>query len=317
MAVLLISHDLTVVKNVCDRVYVMHNGVIVEGGKVADIFENPQAEYTKHLLNSMPKGSAVELKSELREVMECQNLSVSFPLKGGLLGRKIGQIDAVKNVSLKIPSGKTIGIVGESGSGKTTLGMAMIRLIKSQGEIIFEGTNLSKLTARDLRAHRKNFQVVFQDPYASLNPRMNIEQIIREGTDAHNLKADISAILTEVGLEPNMATRYPHEFSGGQRQRIGIARALALNPKFILLDEPTSALDLSVQSQIIDLLKKLQSERGISYLFITHDLRVIRAIAHEIAVMRDGEVIEYAPTAEIFAMPKMEYTKELIKASFL
>ncbi len=317
MAVLLITHDLTVVKNLCDRVYIMKDGDLVENGEVKEVFANPQHKYTKHLINSAPKGRAVETKDGKSQVISCENLSVTFPIKGGFFGGKIGEVQAVKNVTLAVPLGKTIGIVGESGSGKTTLGMALLKLIKSSGLIVANGNDLSKYDARQLRAHRKKFQVVFQDPYSSLNPRMTVEQIIKEGLNAHGLKDNISQTLREVGLQPEMAARYPHEFSGGQRQRIGIARAIALDPKFILLDEPTSALDLSVQSQIIDLLKKLQTERGLSYIFISHDLRVMRALAHDIAVMKDGEIIEYAPTEEIFENPKSDYTKELIKASFI
>ena len=317
MAILLITHDLTVVKNLCQRVYIMKEGELVENGKVQTVFAQPKHKYTQHLINSAPKGRAVEVSSSDGEVITCKNLSVTFTIKGGFFGGKIGEVKAVKNVSLSVLKGKTIGIVGSSGSGKTTLGLAMLRLLKSEGEITFQNKVLREYSARDLRPLRKHLQVVFQDPYASLNPRMNVGQIINEGLRAHDLTGDISGVLQEVGLEPQMAARYPHEFSGGQRQRIGIARAIALNPEFILLDEPTSALDLSVQSQIIDLLKKLQAERGISYIFISHDLRVMRAIAHEIAVMKNGEIIEYAPTEEIFKTPKTEYTQKLIKASFL
>jgi len=317
MAVLLITHDLTVVKNLCDRVYIMKDGELVENGQVAEVFANPQHKYTKHLINSAPKGRAIETIGHRPQVIGCKDLYVSFPIKGGFFGGKIGEVQAVKNVTLTVPQGKTIGIVGESGSGKTTLGLALLRLINSSGEIIFNSKDLNKYSASEMRTQRKNLQVVFQDPYSSLNPRMTVEQIIREGLDAHGLKDNISQTLREVGLQPEMASRYPHEFSGGQRQRIGIARAVALDPKFILLDEPTSALDLSVQSQIVDLLKKLQQERAISYIFISHDLRVMRAVAHEIAVMKDGEIIEYASTETIFERPKSDYTKALIKASFL
>lgn len=317
MAILMITHDLTIVKNLCDRVYVMKDGQMVENGKVKEIFENPRQPYTKHLINSAPKGAAVEVKKKAKNIVTTKNLNVTFPIKGGFFGGKISEVNAVKAANIAVPQGKTIGIVGSSGSGKTTLGMAILKLVASEGEINFEGIRIDKKNSREMRPLRKNLQIVFQDPYGSLNPRMNIGQIINEGLTAHGLKGDIGEILREVGLDAGMATRYPHEFSGGQRQRIGIARAIALNPKFILLDEPTSALDLSVQSQIIDLLKKLQKERGISYIFISHDLRVMRAIAHDIAVMKDGEIIEYAPTKEIFEQPQSEYTQQLIKASFL
>lgn len=317
MAILLITHDLTIVKNLSDRVYIMKDGELVENGNTEEVFADPKHKYTKHLINSAPKGGAIEVRKSPPEIISAENLSVTFPIKGGLFGGKIGEVKAVKNANISVQQGKTIGIVGESGSGKTTLGLALLRLIKSEGKIIFNGKDFNEFSSGETRAARKHLQMVFQDPFSSLNPRMTVEQIIKEGTEAHNIKENISITLREVGLQPEMATRYPHEFSGGQRQRIGIARAVALQPKFILLDEPTSALDLSVQSQIIELLKKLQKERGISYIFISHDLRVMRAIAHEIAVMKDGEIIEYAPTEEIFTSPKSEYTQNLIKASFL
>ena len=317
MAVLLITHDLTIVRKLSERVYVMKNGEIVESGKTEEVFANPKHEYTKKLINSAPKGGAVEVKGNSPTVIECKDLKVAFPIKGGFLGRKIGEFKAVKKISLKVPEGKTIGIVGESGSGKTTLALALLRLVKSTGKIILNGANIEEYNNKQMRPLRQNMQVVFQDPFASLNPRMTVEQIINEGLEAHNLKADIDEVLKEVGLEPEMKHRYPHEFSGGQRQRIGIARAIALNPKLIMLDEPTSALDLTVQTQIIDLLRKLQRERKISYIFITHDLRVMRAVAHEIAVMKDGHVVEYGTTKEIFENPQTEYTQKLIKAAFL
>lgn len=317
MAILLITHDLTVVKNLSDRVYIMKDGQMVENGTVKKVFATPKHAYTKHLINSAPQGLAVKVTGKPVDVVTAKNLDVTFPIKGGFFGGKIGEVKAVKNAHVNVLRGKTLGIVGSSGSGKTTLGMAILRLVDSKGEITFEDLVISKNSARELRPLRKKFQVVFQDPYASLNPRMTIEQIINEGLEAHGMTADIGAILEEVGLTAEMAGRYPHEFSGGQRQRIGIARAVALEPKFILLDEPTSALDLSVQSQIIDLLKKLQKDRGLSYIFISHDLRVMKAIAHDIAVMKDGKIIEYAPTADIFGSPKTEYTQKLIEASFI
>ncbi len=322
MAILLITHDLTIVEKMADRVYVMRNGDIVEDGKTSDIFTRPSNVYTRHLINSSPKGVAVrhaanEVNTK-NHLVEAKNLSVSFPIKGGLFGRQTGTIDAVKNAGIIVPEGKTIGIVGESGSGKTTLGMAILGLSRSKtsGEIFFCGNRIDNLALKSMRPLRHEMQVVFQDPYASLNPRMTVGQIISEGPRAHSIPVDVEKVLGEVGLSAEMANRYPHEFSGGQRQRIGIARAIALNPKFILLDEPTSALDLSVQTQIIDLLKKLQKERKISYIFISHDLRVMKAIAHEIAVMKEGEIIEYGTTRRIFDHPANDYTKELIKAAF-
>ena len=226
-------------------------------------------------------------------------------------------MEVVKDFHLHIPEGKTIGLVGESGSGKTTLAMAMLRLVNSTGKIGFAGNRIDDLSKSEMRELRREMQVVFQDPFASLNPRMTVGQIISEGPRAHGIEIDVEAILKEVGLEPEMANRYPHEFSGGQRQRIGVARALAMKPKFIVLDEPTSALDLTVQTQVIELLKNLQKKYKISYLFITHDLRVMRAIAHEIAVMKEGRLVEFAPTEEIFKNPKEKYTKNLIEAAFV
>ncbi|PIR32621.1 MAG: microcin ABC transporter ATP-binding protein [Alphaproteobacteria bacterium CG11_big_fil_rev_8_21_14_0_20_44_7] len=317
MSILLITHDLTIVEKLSDSIYVMKDGEIVENGITSQIFKNPQHKYTQHLLSSKPKGRAVAATKSPPVVIRAEKMSVSFPIKGGFFGGQIGAVDAVKNISISVSEGKTIGIAGGSGSGKTTLGMGLLRLVKTTGQIGFMGTRIDEFSPARLREMRKKMQVVFQDPYASLNPRMTIRQIIEEGLRAHNMKADMAEILAEVGLSSDMADRYPHEFSGGQRQRIGIARALALKPKFILLDEPTSALDLSVQSQIIDLLKDLQKKHKISYIFISHDLRVMRAIAHDIAVMKNGEIIEFAETEKIFNNPQHEYTRKLIKAAFL
>lgn len=317
MSILLITHDLTIVKKLSDKTYVMKQGKIVEHNTTKKLFKNPQHSYTKHLLNSEPRGCAIKSISTPPVILRAENLSVEFLTKTNFFGKALEVFKAVDNISIGIPEGKTIGIVGESGSGKTTLGMALLRLNKSSGNIGFHGTKIHDYSTDKMRELRKKLQVVFQDPFASLNPRMTVKQIIEEGPKAHGLEVDIDEILDEVGLESEMQNRYPHEFSGGQRQRIGIARALALRPEFILLDEPTSALDLSVQSQIIDLLKHLQKKYKISYLFISHDLRVMRAIAHEIAIMQNGKIIEYAATEEIFDNPKHSYTKELIKAAFL
>ena len=316
MAILLITHDLTIVKNLSHRLYVMKGGEMVESGTTASIFEYPKHAYTKKLIHSAPEGSAVRAASH-GDLVTAKNFSVNFPIKGGFLGRTIDKFKAVDNISIKIPEGRTMGIVGASGSGKTTLALGLMRLIKSEGQVVFAGKHIENLSPKQMRHLRADMQIVFQDPYASLNPRMTVEQIISEGLRAHNIEADIGAILEEVGLPREMLERFPHEFSGGQRQRIGIARAIALNPKFILLDEPTSALDLTVQSQIIDLLKKLQRERHITYIFITHDLRVMRAIAHDILVMKEGHIIEQGHTRQIFAHPKHEYTKQLIEAALL
>ena len=316
MAILLITHDLTIVKNLSNRLYVMKGGEMVESGKTSSIFEYPKHAYTKKLIHSAPEGLAVRVPSH-GDIVTAKDFSVKFPIKGGFFGRTIDNFKAVDNISIKIPEGKTMGIVGESGSGKTTLALGLMRLIRSEGQVVFAGKHIEGLSPKQMRELRADMQIVFQDPYASLNPRMTIEQIIGEGLRAHNLNADIGAILEEVGLSRDMAERFPHEFSGGQRQRIGIARAIALNPKFILLDEPTSALDLTVQSQIIDLLKKLQRERHITYIFITHDLRVMRAIAHDILVMKNGQIVEQGHTRQIFTNPKNAYTKQLIEAALM
>lgn len=317
MSILLITHDLTIVEQLSDKTYVMKDGNIVESGKTKQLFKSPQHEYTKHLLNSAPSGSAIEALSSPPVTLRAEKLNVEFITKSSFFGKTIESFKAVKDISLGIPEGKTIGIVGESGSGKTTLGMALLRLIDSTGNIGFHGTKINDYSKAEMRELRKKLQVVFQDPFASLNPRMTIRQIINEGPKAHGFEVDAEEILQEVGLPKNTVDRYPHEFSGGQRQRIGIARAIALRPEFILLDEPTSALDLSIQSEIVALLKNLQEKYKISYLFISHDLRVMRSIAHDIAVMQNGEIIEYATTKDIFDSPQQNYTKQLISAAFL
>jgi microcin C transport system ATP-binding protein len=323
MAMLFISHDLTIVRRLADRVVVLKNGEIVEQGAVDEVFSNPQHEYTQHLLNCEPKGSPLPCPVNAKNILECQNVKVYFPIKKGLLQRISGYIKAVDDISITIAEQSTLGIVGESGSGKTTLGFALLRLIKSEGNIIFLGKSIDILKTAALRPLRSQMQVVFQDPYSSLNPRMNVRDIIAEGLlvhypkkSLHDCEVEIDKILQEVGLSPKIKNRYPHEFSGGQRQRISIARAIILHPKLIVLDEPTSALDLSVQAQIIELLKHFQKTRGISYLFISHDLRVIRAIAQNLIVMQNGKIVEQGKTNEIFANPQHEYTKTLIEAVF-
>jgi microcin C transport system ATP-binding protein len=324
MAVLFITHDLTVVRKLADRVAIMQKGEIVEQGKVSEIFANPKHPYTQKLLASEPKGEAVPLPATRETVIECENLKTYFPIKKGLLRRTSGYIKAVDDVTLKIEKGATLGVVGESGSGKTTLGFSLLRLIKSEGKIVYIGSSIDNLQTKALRPLRKEMQVVFQDPYSSLNPRMNIAQIIEEGLFVHSPEisdkardAMVDEILNEMGLSPDIKYRFPHEFSGGQRQRISIARAMVLKPKLVILDEPTSALDLTVQKQIIDLLKNLQSKYGLSYMFISHDLRTIKAIAHNILVMRQGKVVEMADTPTLFAAPKSDYTRGLIDAAFL
>ena len=317
MAILFISHDLTIVKNMSDDVYVMQNGDVVETGKTAGVFARPQHEYTKHLISSEPKGRAVKTVVSPPVVMRAEGLSVSFPKTFGFFGGVKEKFYAVDDISVSVAEGKTLGIVGESGSGKTTLGMAMLKLVESSGQIGFAGTRIDKFSKAQMREYRKNMQVVFQDPFASLNPRMTVQEIIQEGPHAHGLDVDVVQLLADVGLEAEMANRYPHEFSGGQRQRICIARALSLKPRFIMLDEPTSALDLSIESEIIDLLKDLQQKYRIAYIFVSHDLRAVRAIAHDVAVMRAGKIVEYAETDKLFEKPKTDYTKQLIAAAFL
>ena len=324
MSMLFITHDLTIVRRMADRVAVMQQGKLVEIGKVSEVFANPKHSYTQKLLASEPKGSPLPVPANAKKIMECEQLKVHFPIKTGLLKRITGYIKAVDDISVAIPESSTLGIVGESGSGKTTLGFALLRLIKSEGKIVFLGNRIDNVRGSALRNLRGDMQFVFQDPYSSLNPRMTIRQIIAEGLLVHEAQktaaereVEIDQILHDVGLSPDMKDRYPHEFSGGQRQRISIARAMVLKPALVVLDEPTSALDLSVQSQIIELLKKFQKERGISYIFISHDLRVVRAIAQRIIVMKGGKVVESGETAAIFDHPKEAYTKTLIDAAFL
>ncbi|MDA0782373.1 MAG: ABC transporter ATP-binding protein [Rickettsiales bacterium] len=322
MAILMITHDLTIVRKISDNVCVMNDGELVETADTKTIFSKPQHEYTKHLLSSEPKGGAVKLPANAKTILRTDDLNVSFPIKRNFFGTPVSFVDAVKHATIDLKQGETLGIVGESGSGKSTLAMAILRLVSSKGVIDFDRRRIDIFDGKSMRPLRKEIQIVFQDPFASLNPRMSLSQIIEEGLKAHNIGTTkqerhtiIGRALTDVGLEQNMLNRYPHEFSGGQRQRIAIARSLVLNPKIIILDEPTSALDLSVQSQIIDLLRKLQKEKLISYIFISHDLRVIKAISHRILVMKDGDIVESGTVSDIFDKPAKDYTKELIKAS--
>ena len=323
MALLLITHDLTIVRKMADRVCVMSHGEIVEAGAAGELFAHPQHPYTQRLLGAQPKGRADPPPHDAPVLVEGDAVKVWFPIRGGLLRRVKGQVKAVDGVSLKLRAGATLGVVGESGSGKTTLGLALLRLIDAQGTIIFAGREISRERQRALRPLRREMQVVFQDPYSSLSPRLSIAQVVGEGLRVHHLASDerearrrIDEALVEVGLEPEAAERYPHEFSGGQRQRVAIARALVLQPRFIVLDEPTSALDMSVQAQIVDLLRELQRRHGLTYLFISHDLRVVRAVAHEIMVMKDGKVVEAGPTDAILETPQHPYTQALMAAAF-
>jgi microcin C transport system ATP-binding protein len=321
MGMLFITHDLSVVRRIADRVCVMKDGEIVETGATNEIFSSPNHEYTKKLLNAEPSGFPKPIKSNAFEIINIKNLKVWFPIVKGLLRKVVGNVKAVNDASLNIAQGETLGIVGESGSGKTTLALAIMRLISSKGQITFMGNKLDGLTNKQLKPFRRDIQMVFQDPYGSLSPRFTIEQIISEGLDVHNLdkgqnrRAMVENILIEVGLEKDMIDRYPHEFSGGQRQRIAIARAMILKPKLLILDEPTSALDMTVQVQIVKLLRDLQIKYGLAYLFISHDLRVIRALSHKVIVMYNGNIVETGTNKEIFESPKSNYTKELISAA--
>ncbi len=322
MAMLLITHDLGIVRRMADRVYVMQNGEIVETGSAQDVFEKPKHAYTRHLLAAEPKGTPPETNMSGPVVVETDNLKVWFPIKRGMLQRTVDHVKAVDGLSMKLRAGETLGVVGESGSGKTTLGLAILRLISSEGPIAYVGKRIDGYDSKAMRPLRKEMQVVFQDPYGSLSPRLTVGQIIEEGLliqqpeldeDARRMR--VGKALKEVGLDPNAQDRYPHEFSGGQRQRIAIARAMVLEPKFVMLDEPTSALDMSVQAQIVDLLRDLQKKRDLAYLFISHDLKVVRALCNYVIVLRNGKVVEEGPAREIFEHPKDDYTKALLAAA--
>jgi microcin C transport system ATP-binding protein len=323
MAMLLISHDLRIVRRIADRVAVMTQGRIVESGPVERIFERPEHPYTVRLLNAEPSGAPKPIPSSAPAVLEADGVRVWFPIKRGVLKHTVGHVKAVDGVSVTVREGQTVGIVGESGSGKTTLALALLRLERSQGSMRFRGRELQGLKAGALRPLRRELQVVFQDPYGSLSPRMSVGDIIAEGLTVHGIgdtEAErahlIERVLVDVGLDPAARDRYPHEFSGGQRQRIAIARAMVLRPKLVVLDEPTSALDRTVQSQIIDLLRELQQRNRLAYLFISHDLAVIRALSHEVVVMRGGKVVEQGPADEVFDAPKHPYTHALMAAAF-
>ena len=322
MAMLFITHDLGIVRELADDVAVMQRGRIVETGPVKTIFAEPQHAYTRALLAAEPKGAAPARDETAETVLRAENLKVHFPIRAGLLRKEVGLIKAVDGVDLVVRAGQTVGVVGESGSGKTTLGLAVLRLISSQGRVAFLGKPIEVLGLKAMRPLRRDMQIVFQDPYGSLSPRMTVGDIVGEGLSVQHDRLPMSqrrevvaAALAETGLDPSTMDRYPHEFSGGQRQRIAIARAMVLEPRFVVLDEPTSALDMSVQAQIVDLLRTLQARRGLAYLFISHDLRVVKALASDIVVMRAGVVVESGPATEVFAAPRNPYTHALFAAA--
>jgi len=323
MALLLITHDLNIVRRVADRVAVMTKGEIVEAGSAAEVFANPKHEYTRHLLAAEPKGEPVHHDPPPPVLLEAQDFKVWFPIRTGVFRRVTGHVKAVDGIDVMVRAGETLGVVGESGSGKTTLGLGLLRLLESEGPIEYDGKRLDELGSRAMRPLRRELQIVFQDPFSSLSPRLSIAQIVEEGLRVHGIGASpeerrslIEAALRNVDLDPDTADRYPHEFSGGQRQRVAIARALVLKPRFLVLDEPTSALDMSVQAQIVDLLRRLQQEHDLTYLFISHDLRVVRALASEVLVMKDGKVVESGAAADIFDRPRHPYTRALMAAAF-
>ncbi len=323
MSMLFITHDLGIVRKIADRVCVMTKGKIVETGPTREIFANPQHAYTRHLLAAEPKGRPPAADANAKAVMRGDDIKVWFPIKQGFFRRVVDHVKAVDGIDVTVRAGQTLGVVGESGSGKTTLGLALSRMISSTGAIQFDGRDINKLSFSAMRPLRSELQIVFQDPFGSLSPRMSIAEIIEEGLKIHEPKLTADArdqrvvdVLTEVGLDPSTRFRYPHEFSGGQRQRVAIARAMVLKPRFVMLDEPTSALDMSVQAQVVDLLRNLQSKHNLAYLFISHDLKVIRALANDVIVMRNGKVVEAGPSEQIFERPQTEYTRALISAAF-
>jgi microcin C transport system ATP-binding protein len=323
MAMLFITHDLGIVRKLAERVCVMKEGKIVEQGPVERVFKAPEHPYTRSLIDAQPHPDPAPLQPEAPVVVETEDLKVWFPIKRGFLRRVVGHIKAVDGVSIAVRQGETLGIVGESGSGKTTLGLAILRLISSQGPIVFLGKSIAGLKFKQMLPFRRDMQIVFQDPYGSLSPRMSVSDIIEEGLWVHHKQLSpaereerVVRALADVGLSAEARFRYPHEFSGGQRQRIAIARVLVLKPRFVVLDEPTSALDMSVQAQIVELLRELQSRHGLTYLFISHDLRVVRALAHEILVMKDGRIVEAGSAERVMTAPEHPYTRALMAAAF-
>ncbi|WLT08783.1 ABC transporter ATP-binding protein [Bartonella apihabitans] len=323
MSMLFITHNLGIVRKFADRVCVMTGGKIVETGKTANIFNHPQHDYTKKLLAAEPKGNPPKADKNAPVVMEGEKVRVWFPVKKGFFRRTVDYIKAVNVIDVTIREGQTLGVVGESGSGKTTLGLALTRMISSKGHIRFNGKDIEHFSFKQMRPLRRHIQIVFQDPFGSLSPRMSVGEIIAEGLLIHekNLNYEerderVVRALEEVDLDPETRNRYPHEFSGGQRQRIAIARAMVLNPRFVMLDEPTSALDMSVQAQVVDLLRTLQQKHNLAYLFISHDLKVVKALANDLIVMRNGQMVEHEPAEEVFSSPKTEYTRALMNAAF-
>jgi microcin C transport system ATP-binding protein len=322
MSILFITHDLSIVRRIADRVAVMREGEIVEQAETDRIFKTPTHDYTRRLIDSEPKGEPLEADKDSESLLNIKNLKVWFPIQKGILRRTKDYVKAVDDISFKIKKGHTLGIVGESGSGKSTSGFAIMRLNKSQGSIMFHDQPLHDYSKNEMRPFRRRMQIIFQDPFGSLSPRLSAAQIIGEGLQINykhtpeEMEEKIINVMEEVGLDPETRHRYPNEFSGGQRQRIAIARALVLRPEFIVLDEPTSSLDRTVQSQVIELLKDLQQKYGLTYIFISHDLKVIKAICHDVLVMKEGRVMEYGPSSRVFSQPRHEYTKELLKTAF-
>lgn len=321
MGLLFITHDLGIVRRIADRVCVMKDGEIVEDGPTEDIFADPKHPYTQKLLAAEAKGFPEPVSENAPVIVQTENLRVWFPIQKGFLRRTIGHVKAVNEATLTVRAGETLGIVGESGSGKTTLALAIMRLIASEGRIEFQGDNIRTWSTRELRRLRKDMQIVFQDPFGSLSPRMTCAQIISEGLNIHKVDPErdkrdlVREVMVETGLDPDTMDRYPHEFSGGQRQRIAIARAMVLRPRLLVLDEPTSALDMTVQVQIVDLLRKLQRKYGLAYLFISHDLKVVRAMSHRVVVMKQGDIVEQGSAEEVFQAPKTEYAQTLLAAA--
>ncbi|GGA93757.1 ABC transporter ATP-binding protein [Allosediminivita pacifica] len=322
MSLLFITHDLTIVRKFADRVCVMKDGEIVEHGDTREIFAAPSHDYTRMLLSAESTGAPDPVPADSEEIARTDHLKIWFPIQRGLMKRTVGYVKAVNDATISVRAGETVGIVGESGSGKTTLALAIMRLIQSEGAITFRGEDVNRWSVKRLRKLRSEMQIVFQDPYGSLSPRMTCEQIIAEGLEVHGApdgrkhRELVAEVMAEVGLDPATMFRYPHEFSGGQRQRIAIARAMVLRPRLLVLDEPTSALDMTVQVQIVDLLRKLQRKHGLAYLFISHDLKVVRAMSHQVIVMKDGDVVETGTAQEIFDAPQTEYTRKLMAAAF-